>query len=594
MTKSEEMNSDQQMQHSSTELPPSPAETLDEISLLLSQLLASSLSIKSFTSRWQVLRSKLSTIKCLISEVSDSPHWSENALLPMLLPNLLSTLLRVKTLCLHCSDPAFVPGKLLMQSDLDMAAGWLSNLINQLDVLCRSGVLRKSTAIVLSHPSSTSIREDLVLFVRDLFTRLQIGGVEFKMKALESLVQLLTDDEKSATVVAQEGNIGCLINLMDSNADHPIREQAVIAVSMLVSDCDLACKCVFEEGGLGPLLRMLDSESLAVKERAAMAVECITSARENAWAISAYGGVPALIDLCKSMSVSAQIHGVGAIRNVSVNEDVRIALAQEGVIPVLLQLLISGKASAQNKAANCLAIMASSGEYYCDLLLNENALQILLRFLLHESSNSDTSGYVLQAIYSLSTFDDLTSKHLGSSSNFIIKLADLIKHGNLMTQYTSASLLANLEISDRDKREISGCMYGLVKLMDSSKPDGMQEIAANALVSLLTAKSNRERFVRDEKSLMKLSQMLDPENDLVSKKFPVAVVSAIMAGWWSKGRRKMLVAAGVNAHLQRLSEMEIVGAKKALQRLSGSRLKKIFTRFQSCLPGYEGVNGGGV
>nr|GMC88285.1 importin subunit alpha [Ipomoea batatas] len=566
---------EEQMQHSGAEQPPSPAEILDRITVLLSQLLPSSLSIKSFTSRWQVLRSKLGSIKSLLSEISESPHWSDNALLPTLLPDLLSTLLRVDTLCRQCGDPSFTPGKLLMQSDLDMASGWLSKQINHLDLLCRSGVLRQSTAIVLSHPTSTSTKEDLVLFIRDLFTRLQIGGVEFKKKALESLVQLLAEDEKSAGLVAKEGHVGYLINLLDLNADPATRELAVLAVSMLVSTSDQARKCVFEEGGLGPLLRVIESGSVTVKERAAMAVECITTDPENAWAISAYGGVPVLVELCKSGSASAQIHGVGAIRNVSVNEDVRIALADEGAIPVLVQLLVSGKASAQEKAANCIAILASSGKYYRDLLLKEKGLQKLLQ-LLHESSSSDTLEHVLRAIHSLSTCE-LTSKHLSSSTTFIIQLAEIIKHGNTMIQYISASLLANLSISETDKRSIAGCMTALVKLMESAKPDGLQEVAANALVSLLTVKSNRKDLVRDEKSVMKLSQMLDPKNDLVSKKFPVAVVAAIMAGG-SKGCRKLLVAAGVNGHLQTLTEMEVVGAKKALQRLSMSRLKSILTR----------------
>ncbi|RAL39361.1 hypothetical protein DM860_002894 [Cuscuta australis] len=565
------------MQSSGDELPPSLAQTLDRISLLLSQLLPSSLSVKSFTSRWQVLRSKLAAIKSLISEISNSPHWSDNALLPMLLPDLHSTLVRVRTLCLQCSDPSFVPGKLLMQSDLDMAAGWLSRQINQLDVLCRSGVLHQSTAIVLSHPSSASTREDLVLFIRDIFTRIQIGGVEFQRKALESLVQLLAEEDKSAPLVAKEGHIACLINLLDLNADLATRELAVIAVAALVSASYLASKCVFEEGGLGPLLKVIESGSIAAKEKAAMAVECITSDPENAWAISAYGGVPALIDLCKSGSISAQIHGVGSIRNVSINEDVRIALAEEGAIPVLLQLLLSGHSSAEEKAANCLAIMASSGKYHRDLLLEENALQRLLQFLLHESSSSNSSHHILQAIQSLSAYDSASKQYLSSSSAFITKLAELLMHGNTMTQYTGASLLSNLEIREIDKRAISGCMGKLVKLMASAKPEGMQEAAGNALVSLLTVKSNRRGFVRDEKNLMKLSQMLDPKNDSVSKKFPVAVVMAIMAGWWSKGCRRLLVAAGVNVHLRSLSQMQVVGAKKALQKLSGSRFKNLFS-----------------
>lgn len=119
-------------------------------------------------------------------------------------------------------------------------------------------------------------------------------------------------------------------------------------------------------------------------------------------------------------------------------------------------------------------------------------------------------------------------------------------------------------------------MGSLVKLMESPKPVGLQESASQALVSLLTVRSNRKELVRDEKSVMRLIQMLDPRNEAVSHKFPVMVISAVLAGG-SQGCRKRLAAAGAQPHLQKLAEMEVAGAKKAVQRLSGNRLKTIFS-----------------
>ncbi|PIM97081.1 Karyopherin (importin) alpha [Handroanthus impetiginosus] len=555
--------------------PPSPAETLEEITQLLTRLLPASLSITCFTSRWQVLRSKLASLKSLLLEISDSPHWSEHPLISSLLPALLSTLRRTETLCQHCSDASNSRGKLLMQSDLDMAVGWLSKQINDLELLLRSGVLHQSTAIVLSRPEASSSKEEVAFFIKDLFTRLQIGGLEFKRKALESLIQLLSEDDKSATVVAKEGKLSCLISLLDLNADNSIRELAVLAVSLLVSAGDSPRKCVFEEGALGPLLRIIECGSAPMKERAAMAVEFITSDPDHAWAISAYGGVSILIELCKSGSLTAQSHAAGAIRDVSTVEDIRIALAEEGAIPVLLQLLVSRSPSAQGKAANCISILASTSEYFRGLLLQEKGLQRLIQ-LFHDCSNSNTLEHVLRAIYSLSV-SDKSYRMLSGSTSFILQIAELVKHGNVMLQHISASLLANLAISDGNKRAICGCMSSLVKLMESVKPDGMQEVGAKALLSLLLVKSNRKELVKDEKSLMRLMQMLNPENEVVSKKFPVAVLAAIMAGG-SQSCRKKLVAAGAYGHLQRLAEMDVVGAKKALQRLSASRLTSLLTR----------------
>ncbi|XP_022759004.1 protein CELLULOSE SYNTHASE INTERACTIVE 1-like [Durio zibethinus] len=556
------------------ELQP-PQTLLDLITGVLSLLLLSSLTVRSFLGRWQVLRSKLCLLQSSLSSISESPHWNENSLLHTLFPSLLSTLQRLKALSDQCTLSSFTGGKLLMQSDLDMASSSLSSHLHDLDLLLRSGILHQSNAIVLSHPGPGSDKDDLEFFIRDLFTRLQIGGIEFKKKALESLIQLLNDDEKSTPVVAKEGNVGYLISLLEVNNQPLIREQAVLAVSVLASSSEDSRKIVFEEGGLGPLLRILETGSIPLKEKAAIAVEAITANSENSWAISAYGGVSILIEACRSGSQPTQTHAVGALRNVASVEDIRMALGEEGAVPVLLQLLVSGTTAAQEKAANCISILASSGEYFRALIVQEKGLPRLMP-LIQDLSSSDTIEHILRTISSLSVSDSV-SRILSSSTVFIIQLGEFMKHGNMILQQISASLLSKLSISDGNKRAISSCMGSLVKLMESPKPVGLQDAAAQAIVLLLTVRSNRKDLVRDEKSVMRLVQMLDPKNEAVSKKFPLMVVIAVLSGG-SDGCRKRLVAVGANKHLQSLAEMEVAGARKALQRLAGNRFKSIFSR----------------
>ena len=100
--------------------------------------------------------------------------------------------------------------------------------------------------------------------------------------------------------------------------------------------------------------------------------------------------------------------------------------------------------------------------------------------------------------------------------------------------------------------------------------------AAGALVALLTVRSNRKELARDEKSVARLVKMMDEGNEAVCKEYPVAVVAAMIVG--RDGSRKRLVAAGMVGAVQRLAEMEVVGAKKVAQRLSGNRFKSIFSR----------------
>lgn len=563
--------------------PPQPplTQTLSLINHLVSLLLISTLAVKSFIGRWQSIRTKLTLLNSSLSEISDfdTSTWSENPLLQDLLPNLLTSLHKTYSLSQQCQNPTSIGGKLLMQSDIDMSSASLSAHLHDIDLLLKSGVLnRQSNAIVLSQPGPGSAKEELGFFIRDLFTRLQIGGIEFKKKALDSLLQILNEDEKSSILVAKEGDMRYLIHLLDNNHHSSVREQAAVAVSLLVSSSDSSRKCVFEEGGLGPLLRLLETGSMYLKEKAAIAIEAITSDPENSWAVSAYGGIPVLVETCRSGSPLAQTHAAGAVKNVSAIDEIRVSLAEEGIVPVLVQLLTSGNSFAQEKASNCLWILASAGEDFRVSILQEGGLQSLLN-LLDESSNPDTLEHVLRSIYILSRSSS-TIRILSSSISFLLQLCDAIKNGTIVIQQISASILCNLSMSDFQKRSISSCMGSLVKMMmnESSKPVGLQESSAQALISLLTAKTNRKEIVRDEKSILRLVQMLDPKNEssVVNKKYPVSVVSAIVAGS-SQSCRNKIMSAGGYSHLQKLAEMDVPGARKACQRLSGNRLKNIFS-----------------
>ncbi|XP_026380203.1 vacuolar protein 8-like [Papaver somniferum] len=573
------------MHPTTTSSPPPPqpplTQTLSLINHLVSLLLISSLAVKSFIGRWQSIRTKLTLLSSSLSEISDfdTSTWSENPLLQDLLPNLLTSLQKTYSLSQQCQNPTSTGGKLLMQSDIDMSSASLSAHLHDIDLLLKSGVLnRQSNAIVLSQPGPGSAKEELGFFIRDLFTRLQIGGIEFKKKALDSLLQILNEDEKTSILVAKEGDMRYLIHLLDNNHHSSVREQAAVAVSLLVSSSDSSRKCVFEEGGLGPLLRLLETGSMYLKEKAAIAIEAITADPENSWAVSAYGGIPVLVETCRSGSPLAQTHAVGAVKNVSAIDEIRVSLAEEGIVPVLVQLLTSGNSFAQEKASNCLWILASAGEDFRVSILQEGGLQSLLN-LLDESSNPDTLEHVLRSIYILSRSSS-TIRILSSSTSFLIQLCDAIKNGTIVIQQISASILCNLSMSDFQKRSISSCMGSLVKMMmnESSKPVGLQESSAQALISLLTAKTNRKEIVRDEKSILRLVQMLDPKNEssVVNKKYPVSVVSAIVAGS-SQSCRNKIMSAGGYSHLQKLAEMDVPGARKACQRLSGNRLKNIFS-----------------
>jgi Armadillo/beta-catenin-like repeat len=452
-------------------------------------------------------------------------------------------------------------------------------------LLLKSGLLSHQQdsphAIVLPLPGPTASKADILLFIRDAFARLQIGNLDIKLKALDSLLVLLqSDPAKLSPVVTAEGDVTVLLRLLDLSIHSHLIDRAASVVSLLATSSASSCHAVFNEGGLGPLLRLIESGSITARHRAAAAVEAITVDPARAWAISAYGGITVLINACRSGSGSPSSLKsliVSSLKNVASLEDVRIAIFEEGGIPVLINLLTSDSIDAQKSAAVCLWSLASAGgDEMCVAIIHESGLSHLLHFL-YSASNQELQENALRAIHALSVLPS-AAKSLSSSPLFFSRLSDFISRGginNYSCQQLAASLVAGLSPSDDIKKSMVPCMSPLVRMLEVSKPVVMQETASKALVSLLDVKSNRKELVKDEKSLTRLVKMLDPCNDQISKRPVVAVVLALTS-IGGNGARKRLMETGASQFLQQLAESEVAGAKKALQRLSGSRLKSLF------------------
>ncbi|KAL6594273.1 hypothetical protein ACP70R_048466 [Stipagrostis hirtigluma subsp. patula] len=570
---------------------PEPADALAQIlHSLLPPLLLAAASARALHARWRALHATLLALQSSLAAAP--PSAPAHPLFADLVAALLPALRSLHALSARCQDPALPGGRLRLQSDLDMAAASLSLLLHDLSLLLRSGLLAAAadpsasspSAIVLQVPPAAAPRADKSLFVRDAFARLQIGGLDLKLKALASLLDLLAADDPAADtaqVVAADGDVAALLRLLDASSHSALCDRAVAAVASLTTACAASRRVVFEEGGLGPLLRVLDSGSApATRERAAAAIEAITADAGSAWALSAYGGVSILVNACRpgSGSPAVQAFAVAALKNVSSIDDVRAALVEEGGLPVLVDLLASGTAATQKSAALCIWSLASMGDLETqNQIVQEGVLPPLMQAL-HVASDQDLQDSVLRAIHALAPVP-AAARTLCSSPLFFAQLTDLIcRCGSILLQQMAADMVADLAptVSDDTKRCMAPCIGTLVKMMEVAKPATVQESAGRALLALLTLKCNRKGFVRDEKSVTRLVQMLDPRNEEIDKKYPVSIFLALAMGG-GNGTRRRLVDAGSCQHLQKLADAEVPGAKKALQRISSNRLKSLLS-----------------
>ncbi|KAM0885754.1 hypothetical protein ACQ4PT_030154 [Festuca glaucescens] len=569
--------------------PPAAADALPQIlHALLPPLLLAAASANALHSRWRALHG---TLLALQSSLASAPAPAAgHPLFADLVASLLPALRSLHALSARCQDPALPGGRLRLQSDLDIAASSLSLLLHDLSLLLRSGLLSVDSsasspnAIVLQVPAAAASRADKSLFIRDAFARLQIGGLDLKLKALASLLELLGNNAtaEAANIVATDGDVAALLRMLDASAHSALRDRAAAVVALLVTVCAASRKVVFDEGGLGPLLRVLDSGSVpATREHAVVAVEAITADAGSAWAVSAYGGVSILINACRpgSGSLAMQALAVAALKNVISIDDVRAALVEEGGLPVLVDLLASGSTDTQKSAALCLLSIASFGDLEMkQQIVQDGALPPLLQAL-HITTDLDLQNSVLHAIHKLAAVPP-AARTLCSSPLFFAQLTDLMRRGgSVLLQQMAADMVADLApgVSDDTKRCMAPCVGTLVKMMEVAKPASVQESAGRALLALMTLKSNRKEFVRDEKNLTRLVQMLDPRNEEIDKKYPVSILLALAMGG-GNGTRRRLADSGACQHLQKLADAEVPCAKKALQRISSNRFKSLLSR----------------
>uniref|UniRef100_A0ACD5Y3N0 Uncharacterized protein n=2 Tax=Avena sativa TaxID=4498 RepID=A0ACD5Y3N0_AVESA len=569
--------------------PPAAADALAQIlHALLPPLLLAAASANALHSRWRALHGTLLTLQS--SLVSAPASAAGHPLFADLVASLLPALRSLHALSARCQDPALPGGRLRLQSDLDIAASSLSLLLHDLSLLLRSGLLSVDSsasspnAIVLQVPAAAASRADKSLFIRDAFARLQIGGLDLKLKALASLLELLGSDTttEAANIVATDGDVAALLRMLDASAHSALRDRAAAAVALLATSCAASRKVVFDEGGLGPLLRVLDSGSVpATREHAVVAIEAMTADTGSAWAVSAYGGVSILINACRpgSGTLAVQALAVAALKNVISIDDVRSALVEEGGLPVLVDLLASGNTDTQKSAALCLLSIASFGDLETkQQIVQDGALPPLLQAL-HITTDLDLQNSVLHAIHELAAVP-AAARTLCSSPLFFSQLTDLMRRGgSVLLQQMAADMVADLApgVSDDTKRCMAPCVGTLVKMMEVSKPASLQESAGRALLALMTLKSNRKELVRDEKNMTRLVKMLDLRNEEIDKKYPVSILLALAMGG-GNGTRRRLADSGACQHLQKLADAEVPCAKKALQRISSNRFKSLLSR----------------
>ncbi|XP_057454514.1 protein CELLULOSE SYNTHASE INTERACTIVE 3-like [Lotus japonicus] len=531
--------------------------------------LAKAKEVKGFTVRWKMIISKLEQIPSRLSDLSSHPCFSKNALCKEQLQAVSKTLREAIELAEFCVKEKY-EGKLRMQSDLDALTGKLDLNLKDCGLLIKTGVLGEATlplALTVNGPIAES---DITTHsnIRELLARLQIGHLEAKHKALDKLYDAMREDEKNVLAVLGRSNVAALVQLLTATSPR-IREKTVTVICSLV-ESGSGENWLVSEGVLPPLIRLVESGSTVGKEKAVVSLQRLSMSADTTRAIVGHGGVPPLIELCQSGESVSQAAAACALKNISSVPEVRQVLAEEGVVKVMINLLNFGiLLGSKEYAAECLQNLTASNENLRRSVVSEGGVRSLLDYL---------DGPLPQecAVGALRNLVGSVSEEVLVSLGLIPRLVHVLKSGSLGAQQAAVSVICRICSSMEMKKMVgeAGCIPLLVKVLEA-KANGIREVSAQAIASLMVLSQNRREVKKDDKSVPNLVQLLDPSPQNTAKKYAVSCLGSLSS---CKKCKKLMVSYGAIGYLKKLSEMEIPGAKKLLERLERGKLRSLFSR----------------
>ncbi|MQL89404.1 hypothetical protein Taro_021976 [Colocasia esculenta] len=570
--------------------PPAPAGALQEAELRrvaahVDSLVSYSYSIKPFPGKWQSLRNRLAKLSSSLAAAAAGvgfPSSDGNSTVSALLQAITSTADEAFGLARSCAEESYGGGKLLMRSNLDLVASKLDLHARTLDEAYASGVLAHARAIVLSKPGAGASREDMRAYVRDLFSRVKVGGdSEMASRALVALNEVLREDDKYARIAAVETPeaAGLLVGLLESS-DWTAQEEAAAAVSAIAAHESYRPPLV-HAGAVAALVRVLEETGTAPgKERAARALQSLTENSDNSWSVSAHGGVTVLLKICGDRINGGELisYACGVLRNIAGVGEIRRFMVEQGAVPVFVRLAGSKEEASAIQAIVLLQAIAGDDADMKAMIARSGGTESLVRMLDPNSSFSSKAREIAFRAIEALCFSPATSIIALLGAGFLSRVVFFLRHGETSVQESALKAASRLSASSTEARRAmgdAGLMPELVRLVGEARSPEVRDLAAEALARMVSVHRNQRRFVQDEHGVGRILQLLDPDEEKkVNRKL---LLCALMAISDSNSGRRRIQASGYVKNLQKLAERDVAEAKKITKKLSSNRFLSILT-----------------
>ncbi|CAM8926483.1 unnamed protein product [Rhodiola kirilowii] len=539
------------------------AQTLVPVALIKAK------EVKCFPSRWRMIISKLEQIPSKLSDLSSHPFFSKNSLCKEQLQAVVKTVNDVIISSELCVGERY-EGKLQMQSDLDSLIGKLDLNLRDCGLLIKTGMLGEATVPLTEASSSSDSDSSMNCNIRELLARLQIGHLESKNRALDRLVELLYENEKSILAVLGRSNIAAMVQLLTATSPH-IREKAILIISSVVESGSHE-NWLLSEGVSVPLIRLLESGSAVGREKALISLQNLSVVADTAREIVGHGGVRPLVEICRTNDSVSQAVSASTLKNLSAVPELRQVLVEEGIVRVMMNLLEFGiLLGAQEHAAECLQNLTSNNDNLKSQVIAEGGFGILLAYI-------DCPSPQEPAVSALKNMVDSVSMESLVSQGFLSRIAHVLKSGSLGAKQAAASAISQAASTSPEMKKLvaeAGIFPLLVNLLEV-KPHGTREAAAQAISILITDQRNSHEFKKIPKCVPNLVHLLDPMPQNTGKKYAVSSLIVLSS---SKECRRQMMAYGAIGYLKKLTEMDIPGSKKLLELLERGNIRTLFRSY---------------
>ena len=287
--------------------------------------------------------------------------------------------------------------------------------------------------------------------------------------------------------ITEAGAIAPLVQLLRSRTGR-LRFASAQAISFLAENSDARAQ-IITAGAIGPLVQLLSSSGEGVQMAAATSVRLLAST--SAGQVAAAGAIPLLVQLLNSASADVQEATLGALMDISFDDDIKAQVASAGAIPLLAGLLrTSGSPEMQQKAALTLGNLTFSPQPDGEIE-NEDAVQSeivaagavepLVQML--RSGPEELQAEAARVLVNISLNNSGAQARIAASGAIAPLICLLEAPGSAVLHARAALVLANLAYNYATAVVQAGALPVLVERL-AAGPMHSREQAALALESI--------------------------------------------------------------------------------------------------------------